>query len=111
MMRILRLPYISRPQRKCISTSLCHTIINQLEATSPLSKSYIKSVSNTSNTSSICQKSESSCSLQNAVQSKAIAVLSPTSTQAVLMSSIQMAVEEGESKCKASDVTGASPPP
>ncbi|MFS8025490.1 hypothetical protein Hanom_Chr16g01475621 [Helianthus anomalus] len=65
-MRILRLPYISRPQRsKCISTSLCHTIINQLGATSPLSKSYIMSVSNTSSTSNICQqKSVSSCSLQ-----------------------------------------------
>ena len=48
---------------------------------------------------------------KNAVQSKAIAVLSPTSTQTVLMSSIRMAVEEGESECKTNDATGASPPP
>ena len=48
---------------------------------------------------------------KNAVQSKAIVVLSPTSTQTVLMSSIQMAVEEGESECKTNDAIGDSPPP
>ncbi|KAJ0548623.1 hypothetical protein HanIR_Chr08g0385831 [Helianthus annuus] len=74
MVRILRLPYISRPQcSKCISTSLCHTIINQLGATSPLSKNYIMSVSNTSSTSNKCQqKSVSSAGLQNAVQSQSL---------------------------------------
>ena len=95
-----------------VSVQVHHSVIQHQSTQGYItpSKNYIKSVSlhpmykiNKSHNQKVVSK--------NAVQSKAIAVFSPTSTHTVLKSSTLMAVEEGENGCRTNDATGASPPP